>query len=166
MLDQQTVALRQHIEMLLREYPDMADDEILRADMLEGETDLREVLTEIHRMIDDAKALRDGTVARLDELAARRARFQHRIDFGRELIVRVLDSAQLRKVELPEATLTLRNNPQQLVGDPSADELPDELVRVVRSPDKKKIREWLEAGRAVAGCTLNNAPPSLQVRVK
>jgi hypothetical protein len=166
MLEVETSRLRQDIEALLRAYPDLGEDEFLRADMLEGETDLHKILTEIFRMIDDAKALRDGTDARMADLKARRERMEHRANFGRELILKILDTANLRKVELPEVTLSLRNNPRQIVGDPTPDILPDELVRVVRSPDKTKIREWLEAGREVPGCVLSNAPPSLTVRVK
>jgi hypothetical protein len=166
MLNQQTSELRQHIEALLRDYPDLANDEFLRADMLEGETDIKEVLTQIHRMISDTMVLRDGTQPRLDDLVTRRQRFQARIDFGRDLISAILMSADLRKVELPEVTLSLRNNPRQLVGEPDTAVLPDELVRVVRSPDKKKIKEWLEAGREVPGCALDNAAPSLMVKTK
>jgi hypothetical protein len=166
MLEQQVNELRQHIEALLRKYPELSEDEFLRADMLEGETDLKEVLTHIHRMISDTMALRDGTAPRLDDLTARKKRFQARIDFGRDLISAVLMSADLRKVELPEVTLSLRDNPRQIVGDPNAAELPDELVRVVRSPDRKKIKEWLEAGREVPGCALDNGPPSLMVKTK
>lgn len=166
MLDTQAAILRQHIELLLRDYPDLADDEILRADMLDGETDLKGVLTEIHRMIDDAKALRDGTGQRLEDLQDRRSRLQRRMDFGRDLITTILLTADIRKVELPEVTLSLRNNPHKVLGDPTAAELPDDLVRVVRSPDKTKIREALEAGRDVPGCVLSNAPPSLLIRVK
>lgn len=166
MLETETDLLRTQIAMLLNDYPDLQEDEFLRADMLEGSTDMHAVLTSIHRMIDDAKGLRDGTAARLDDLAARKARFQQRVDFGRDLICKIMDTADLRKVELPEVTLSMRKNPPRVIGDPDASLLPDELTRVVRSPDKAKIREALEAGRDVPGCALSNSPPSLSIRVK
>jgi len=166
MLEQQTNTLRQQIEALLRNYPDIAQDEILRADMLEGETDIKELVTEIHRMMEDAKGMRDGMQGRLDDLLTRRTRFQHRIDFGRDLIFAILDAAQMRKLELPEVTVSLRNNPPQLIGDTTADYLDDAYVKITRSVDRKAIREALEAGRAVDGYTLSNAPPSLMVKVK
>lgn len=166
MLETDTNRLRSQITALLADYPDLQDDEFLRADMLEGSTDLHEVLTSIHRMIDDAKGLRDGTKARLDDLAARKDRFQRRVDFGRDLIAKIMDTADLRKVELPEVTLSIRKNPPRVLGDPDASLLPAELTRVTITPDKAKIREALEQGREVQGCILSNAPPSLTIRVK
>jgi hypothetical protein len=166
MLETQTDQLRSQIEALLREYPDLADDDILRADMLEGETDIREIVTSINRMIEDGKALKDGTQARLDDLSDRRARFQKRIDFGRDLIRKILEAAQISKLELPEVTASLKNNPQQLIGDPDPNVLPDELVKITRAPDRAKIKEALARGLTVPGFTLSNAPPSLSLRVK
>jgi hypothetical protein len=166
MLNQQTNQLRQHIELLMREYPELADDEFLRADMIEGTTDINEVLTSIVRMMDDARALRDGTKDRLAELKSRKERMEMRVEFGRHLILKILDAAHLHKVELPDATLSLRHNPPQLVGDPDPNELPDELVKIKREANKAKIREWLESGRDVPGVVLGNAAPTLLMRVK
>ncbi len=44
-------ALRQSIDALLITYPELAEDEQLRADMLDGETDLALVLA---RLVDEA----------------------------------------------------------------------------------------------------------------
>jgi hypothetical protein len=93
-------------------------------------------------------------------------RFDRRIEFTRALMLSILSTAELRKVELPEATLFLRNNPQQLVGIADGDKLPDDLVRIERKPDKAKIKEALQAGRVLDGLTLSNAPPSIVVAVK
>ena len=166
MLEQQSIQLRQQIEAMMREYPDLAEDEILRADMLEGETNIAEVVTSIHRMTEDAKALRDGTQERLDDLTARRNRFKQRVEFGRDLILKILDAAQVKKLELPEVTVSLRNNPQKLVGDFNPDLMPDEFVQITRSVDRKKIREAIDAGREIPGFALSNAAPSLTVKVK
>jgi hypothetical protein len=166
MLEQQTTVLRQQIEALMREYPELAEDEILRADMLEGETNLAEVVTAIHRMTEDAKALRDGTQERLDDLTSRRNRFKSRVEFGRELILKILNAADIKKLELPEVTISLRNNKPALIGDVDPGLLPDELVKITRAVDRAKVREAIEAGNVVEGFTLSNAPPSLLVKVK
>jgi hypothetical protein len=166
MLEQQATVVRQQIEALMREYPDLAEDEILRADMLEGETDLAEIVTAIHRMTEDAKALRDGTQERLDDLTARRNRFKQRVEFGRELILKILNAADIKKLELPEVTVSLRNNKPHLLGDVDPNLLPDELVKITRAIDRAKVREAIEAGQEVEGFVLSNAPPSLLVKVK
>lgn len=158
--------LRIEIDAMLREYPELADDEELRADMLEGATDIKEILSSLGRSLDDAKAKAAGVHSRIEELCAREERFGTRIDFIRDLIFRVMDSAQLKKIELPEVTLSLKNNPQQLVGQGDAETMPDDLVNIKRTIDRKKVRAAIEAGQEVPGFTLSNAPPSLMVRVK
>lgn len=158
--------LRLEIERLLWGFPELADDEILRADMLDGSTNISEVLTTLVRGIEDAKALKSGTQERLEELKSRGERFALRIDFLRALIQKILDAADLRKIELAEATLALRNNPPQIVGSPIADQLPDDLCRIKREPDKTKIKQALLDGRDVPGCVLGNAPPSVMVKIK
>jgi hypothetical protein len=164
MLERTADLLRTEIAMLVNEHPEMADDEFLRADMLEGETPLHEVLTEINRMIEDARALRDGTKSRLDDLNQRRARMDRRMEFGRKLIEKILLAADLKRVELPEATISLRNGQRSLIGD--GVDLPDEFVKLTRAPDRVKIREALEAGQEVPGYALSNAAPQLTIRVK
>ena len=158
--------LRAEIEYLLAQYPELKDDEDLRADMLEGETELFTILTALHRYREDSKALIEGSQARLEELAARKKRLGTRMDFLRQLMQSLLASSELRKVELPEVTLSITNRPQALIGPDDADGLPDELVRIRREPDRPKIKEALQAGRDVPGFVLNNAPPGLTVRVK
>jgi len=158
--------LRIEIEALLRDYPDLAEDDVLRADTLEGATDIRDVLIGLGRALDDSKALVAGVHSRIEELCARKERFDARTDLIRDLIFRVLDSAQLKKIELPEVTLSLRNNPPALTGNTDPALLPDELVKITRAVDRKKIRAAIEAGQAVPGFQLSNAPPSLMVRVK
>jgi Gp157 protein len=165
-LEIETNTLRAILEGMIRDNPDMADDETLRADMLDGETNLIPLLTEIHRQIDDATAMWVGTANRLNELSSRKARFEKRVEFYRALVLKLLQSADLRKVELPECTLSLRNNPPQLLITAVAGELPDDLVKIKREPDRVKIRAALENGREVPGFYLNNAPPTLTVRVK
>ncbi|MBR0741194.1 siphovirus Gp157 family protein [Bradyrhizobium liaoningense] len=159
-------ALRQQIERLVRDYPEIAEDELLRADMLDGETEIAEVLTSLIRMGEDARAMRDATKDQQANLKARADRFERRVEFTRALMLSILSAAELRKVELPEATVYLRHNPQQLVGHPDADKLPDDLVKVERKPDRAKIKEALKAGRVIEGMTLSNAAPSLTVIVR
>jgi len=158
--------LRIEIDAMLREYPELAEDAALRADMLEGATDIKEILISLNRALDDTNALQAGVQSRIELLHDREERFGLRVQFIRGLIFKVLETAQLKKCELPEATLSLRNNPQALIGNADPVSLPDDLVKITRTIDRKKVREALEAGQEVPGFQLSNAPPSLNVRVK
>ena len=166
MLRQQAEQLQRDIAALYLEFPELVgDDEILQVDTLEGATNLHELLTAIHRATEDAKALKDGTAERLEELKSRKSRFIMRIEFLRALTMKILESARVKKIELPECTLSVRDGVRRVVGD-DASTLPDELCRITREPDKVKIKEKLLAGEAVPGFALSNAAPSLAVYVK
>ena len=158
--------LRTEIENLIRQYPEIAEDEILRADMLDGETAIGDVLTYLIRAGEDARSMRDATKAQLDNLKARGDRFGRRIDFTRALIFKILEAANLKKMELPEATVYLRNNQPALIGEPDGDKLPDEFVKVERKPDKKKIKDAMIAGTTFEGLALSNQPPSVVVAIR
>jgi len=159
--------LQQQIANLYLEYPELReDDEMLRLDMLEGSTDLHEMATVIVNSISDARALFEGTDARLDELKARKARFKARIEFLRTMLLRIMQFAEVKKIELPVATISQRSGQPQITGDVSIDNLPMDLCKVTVEPDRVKIREALLAYRDLPGISLSNAPPTLAIHVK
>jgi hypothetical protein len=158
--------VRLQIEALIRDNPILEDDERLRADMLEGATDMVEVLK---RMAGAYVADRDMVLTlttRINRATDRRARFVRRIEHLRDLMLSVMQSANLKKLALPEATLGQRKGQPGIVGEPDVDVLPAEFVRVKREADRIAIREAMLAGREVPGLSLSNAPPSLQITVK
>jgi len=108
--------LSREIEALIAEYPELADDEQLRADMLEGETSIDDVLARIVRREREARVFVDAIKKEGDELTARMRRYEQRGAAMRALAKRVLEAASLTKKELPIATLSIRNG-QPKVGD-------------------------------------------------
>lgn len=156
--------IKRTIEFLLAAYPEMGEDEALRIGMIEGETDAFEFLSKLTRKIGEAKALTEGTDLYIKELRERTARVDRRIEGLRFLAFKVMEAADLKKAELPEATLSIRNGvPKVVITDEAA--LPDILCRIKREPDKTKIKELLERG-PVNGAVLSNAEPTLSIRVK
>ena len=81
-------------------------------------------------------------------------------------MLRILQAAELKKVELPEATLSQRNSPPQLVGNVDPELLPDDLCRIKREPNKTAIKEALLKGDLVPGMYLSNSPPSLTISTR
>jgi hypothetical protein len=154
------------LEALLRRFPEIAEDKVLRADMFEGETEISDVLTDLIRLGEDARALRDGTKEQLARLKERAERFDRRLAFSRAFMAALLETANLRRWELPEATVFLRNNPPTVVGEIDGDKLPDDLVEIVRKPNKAFIKLALQEGRVIEGLQLSNSPPSITVLVK
>ena len=159
--------VRAQIEALRVTYPGIwdDDDQVLLADMLEGETGLHEFLARVVDVMDDAEEIIDGINVKMEERKARRARFEQRYEAMRELARKLMDQAGLRKLVLPAATLSIRTGqPKVIITDETA--LPPDCVRIRREPDKVAIKERLARGETVLGAEMSNAEPTLAVRIK
>lgn len=157
----------QQIDALKREYPFIWDDgdEKLLTDCLAAETDINEFLTVLVDRMRDSVAMADAIASRIAELESRRDRYSRREQAMRVLAFKVMEAANLRKVELPEATLSIRaGTPKVIITDEAI--IPDLLCRITRSPDKTKIKELLTNGDPVQGAELSNAEPTLAIRTK
>ena len=156
--------VRQEIEKLKFLHPDILEDEEAWIASLESQTDFKELLTNIIRRLEDTKALASGTGERLQELAARKLRFEHRIDGLRDLIFKLMRSAKIDKLEMSEATLSMRHVPPSvIITDDTA--IPDILCTFKRTPDKTKIKAAL-ANCAVPGATMSNGSKTISIRIK
>jgi hypothetical protein len=158
--------VRLQIEAILRDYPDLADDPVALFDTLDGATNLREVLVDLGRRLGLNAAMLEGLEAYIGDLHTRAGRFERRELYLRDLMFHLMDSAQLKKIELPEVTLSLRNSPPKLVGEADPDLLPDDLVYIKRTVNRTAIKAAIEAGQHVEGFALSNAAPSLTVKIK
>jgi nitrogen fixation/metabolism regulation signal transduction histidine kinase len=160
------LVVRQQVENLKIVHPELLEDDDAWISSLESETDFNELLTTIVRRIEDTKALVIGTKDRFEELKARKDRFEHRVETLRELAFKIMHAADLAKVELPEATLSLRAGTQQLSGDADPKDLPDSLCKISRDLNRTAIKEALKTGKEVPGFSLSNSTPSLTIRIK
>ena len=157
--------IRHQVDGLLAAYPELVEDEVLRLDMIEGSTDLVEFVRRSERQRQDASALTEAIAMNVDALRARAARFERREQAIRDLMFRMLELAHLKKLEMPEATVSVRVGvPKVIVTDEAA--LPDEFCRIKREPDKGKIKAALAELKPVPGATLSNAEDTLAIRVK
>jgi hypothetical protein len=157
----------QRILSVLALTPGLELDEQLKLSMLEGETELFEVV----RSLLDENENDEGQITALDEQVDARAirieRAKARIEARKRAIISLMDSAQERSLKLPEATLTLRTlKARPKVFD--AAELPDEFVTIetIRKPNKEAIDAAFERGQPIPGVTITNGGASLSVRRK
>jgi hypothetical protein len=160
------LVVRQQIENLKVSHPELIEDDEAWLASLESETKFEELVTQLVRRIDDSKALAEGTAGRLTELQERKARLLHRMESLRNLLFKLMESAELAKLELPEATITIRRGSPQLIGEADPASLPDDLCKISRSPDRTAIKDALKTGKKVPGFSLSNATPSLSIRIK
>lgn len=158
-------AILQQINSLLLEYPDLQDDEVLRADTFEGSTELVEFLRRLERARREADANAKALKENLSDLKARKYRFERREEALRGLALKLLYAAKAEKpVVFPEATYSIRTNPPSvIVTDESA--LPDAACKFKREPDLTAIKSMLEIS-SMDGAVMSNGSYSLTVRTR
>jgi len=154
--------LKRTIELLLERYPELKSDEELRADMLEGATDFRETMDRLLRRTQDSIYLANACQSAERDIHDRRKRFEKRVEFGRELMKRLMEAADIRKLEFPTGTLSLMNSAPQVV-ILNEHEIPDDFMRIKKEPNKVLLKEMLEK-MDVRGATLSNGGTSLVIR--
>lgn len=164
-IDLDVAFLEQQIAELIREYPDLADDEALKSDVLEGKFDVESVLSRVLSHLFEADAMLDGMKGLFDSWTERKKRWERRKEFCRSLAQRVLEASGRDKITLPEASVS-RSVGRDSVEIVSVDDLPQGLYAVERKPDKKAIAEQLKAGEELPGARMVKGAPSITVRTK
>ena len=158
-------ALKSTMDALFLEFPELSEDEQFRADVLEGETNIQDVLTRLVNVSREAETMAEAVKARKMEIGERQSRFERKAEAARKLILSVMEKAELPKAQLTEATLSMRHlPPAPIVQD--ADALPDNCVKIERKPDMRAIKAAIEGGAQVPGIVMSNGRPSLTIRTK
>jgi hypothetical protein len=157
--------VKAEIGKLMAAYPELADDETLRADVIEGETSAFRIVERALTERREAETLALAIKEREAALATRRARFERKSEAMKKLIVTVMRAGKMNTAVLPEATLWL-SKPGTSVGIENLDELPQGYFRMKREADKKAIKSALEQGEEIPGAFLVTGDIGLTVRAK
>ncbi len=154
--------LKIQISLLLDRHPELIDDVDLRADMLEGSTDLHAIMERLLNEEREANELIAVVGNRIEALSARRAMFRLRQTSLRAVMQAILDRAELRKLALPEATISItRRGPAVQVIDETL--VPDAYCRFKREISKTAIKDAINAGEEVPGAVLDNGSETLRI---
>jgi hypothetical protein len=127
---------------------ELPDDERLRHDVIEGETQALECLDAYAE-----QAIKDAALVEAAQAKVRR--LKARIERHRAIAVAVMKGLQLTKAQRPLYTASLSQR-VELVDVPTNEELPAAFVRT--SPDKVQIKAALHAGNRVPGYELQDKP--------
>jgi hypothetical protein len=150
---------------LLAEYPELAEDAELRADMVEGSTAAYDVLDRILTKFREAEADEYAIVERLNRLSTRQDSARNRSKAMRRLALRLMTAGDLRSVKLPEGTLS-RVKGRESVEVTDENQLPEWAftVKVDKRASKTAIKQALDAGITVPGAGFTVGDETLQVR--
>lgn len=147
-------------------YPDIADDEQAAFDTLDGETDFVDLVKKALEAEAEAAASAVAVKARITDLLARQSRWELQAKAEREFILRVLEAVDVRKVTLPEATVSLGAKPQSVILTDEEAAIKSEYVRVRTEADKTAIKKALQDGVDLPFAALSNGGVSLTIRRK
>lgn len=151
------------INALLAEYPQLADDEELFRDTLEGNTRFNEIMDRLLQEMRDSETLAEAVSQRIGKQRERLTRLTHRTQFYRGLMHRLLSLTGLRSVVLPEAKISVVNSQDKvIVTDESA--IPDAFMKITKEPNKTAIKNAIKSGQHIPGATLSNGGTTIQVR--
>lgn len=144
-------------------------DEELVADVIEGQTDLKEAIDAALAEIDELEIYIIGLKAKEDEFATRRHRLEERVERIRAMIEQAMLTSEQQSFRLAGGTVSLSRRQPGLIVNNEAD-IPArfwvEQERPAPKLDKKALAEALRNGETVAGATLDNGSYALTLRRK
>lgn len=139
------------------------DDEAIR-DTIEGATDLHAAITAVEADIREDEIFVRGADSIIETLTARKTRFEDRIARRRAAIEQAMVIGELRTLELPDATITLKAVPPKV-------EITDESkipAAYWKQPepalDKSALKAALKDNIAIPGAQLGNGSVTIQIR--
>ena len=162
---QHQLILHNHFRQRLREeFPD-ADDETL-SDTLEGLSDLSDQLAEVVRSALEDEAFNGALKLRLGEMRKRAARLAHRAEKKRQLVTETMAKADIRRMVLPDITVTLRLGQPALVVT-EEEHIPKTFWKAQPPKlDRQGLLVALKEGATLPGASLSNGQPTISVRTK
>lgn len=153
-------------DVLKEQLREIAGDDLdVIRDTLEGEIDLRGLISwAAEKNVEDA-ALVAGLTDTLKRLKERQDRIEKRIGMRRVAILAAMASGEIKSIETPVGTITRKAVPPSvLILDEAA--IPSDFWKPSDPKlDKKAVGEALKAGREVPGAMMSNGGETIQIKV-
>jgi len=143
-----------------------AIDECTLRDMIEGETNLHETIAEVVSILTHTEAMAEGLKGKIEELQTRKARYDNRVAFLRSSIEQAMVIGDIRKMELPDATLSLSTRaPGVMIIDEAS--VPAKFWKQAEPTiDKVALKAALKDKEEIPGAVLGNGSVSLTLTVR
>ncbi len=144
------------------------DDQLLQdtLEAVQGEYDVK--MEAYAKVIKNLEANMDALKAEVKRLTDKRKVLENNIDRLKKAMFDSMKAVGKTKAGGQLFTVAIQKNggkvPVIMAADADLSILPDQLVKVVESPDLEAIRELLEAGKVVEGFTLGERGESLRIK--
>jgi chorismate mutase len=157
--------LKAEIAQLRTLLPELDDDDQLRLDMIQGSTNIDDVMNQLLDLRQETSEQIAGIKIRRELITLRKERLEFRNERITELMRSIMQAADLKKLPLPEATLSIVAG-RSSVGIEDVEQLPQGYVKVVKTADKAAISAAFKNGETIPGAYEIIGDPTLQVRTK
>lgn len=157
--------LKAHVANLFERFPEIAEDDDLRVGMLEGETNISVLVSRLVRKRNEAMSLANAGKEIRSDQSERISRFERQQKGYEALIKSVMLAADLPKIVLPEATVSI-TKPRTKVEILEVTDLPQGYFETERKPKTADIKAALERGEEIPGARLALGDDGLMVRTK
>ena len=155
--------VRQVVSYLRANCPDLEDDEQAWIDTIEGESSLMEVAAKVVERVTEVESMCEAIGARQAALRERKTRFDNQVEALRGALVILMGEAGVKKLELAEATVSLRDvKPKPVITDEGI--IPENLWKIKKSPDLTAIKKAWDEGQEVPGTAMDNGRSSVTIR--
>lgn len=134
-------------------------------DSLDGETDAGDILDRLIWLAQTDQHHIDALKEHEAALKARRQRMEARVAANKAAMLSIMDAADVKRAERPCATLTRRNGSASVVIT-DEDAVPSQLCQFKKVPDKRAIKDQIEAGETVPGAEIVTGADSVTMRTK
>jgi hypothetical protein len=139
-----------------------ADPELIH-DVLEGQTDVFEIMDWLLGKLGDEEGMEEAIAGRVKVLTERKAACQGRQERLRSALHACMVAAGERSLRRPEATVTLSAKKPGIATIDEA-ELPERFWKVERKVNRSEITTAIRDGEVVPGVLLDNGGETLTVR--
>lgn len=158
--------IRAQISQLRLAYGELEQDDEAWLASLESETDLTELADKLIDRERECAVLAAACETRAAELKLRSDRITEQGKRIRNVLLALLQAANVRKLERPEATISIRAGGEKVeIPDDAA--VPDQFCTIKKVPNKTLIKELLVNTDAKPNwAMLNRSPETLSMRSK
>lgn len=142
----------------------IGDDEDAIHDAIEGETNLIEAITNAVDRIFELEAHQEALAAQIKAMGERKSRFEVQSERIRTAICVAMGAADLKKLELPKATISRKPvAPKALIVNEA--EIPSRFWKPADPKlDRKAVLDALKAKESVPGAQLSNGSETISIK--
>jgi len=153
------------INHIAGELADVADDEETFWDTLDGETDVMTVVGSVLGQYNELSQSVSAITALMDKYETRRHTMQQRQKRLVNVLQLIMTATNQTKIPHPYGTAYVRKGSERVVITDEG-EIPTQLTKTVKTPDKAAIKAQLKQGVKIDGAELQVGPDSISIRMK